>query len=151
MECRRQDAFFSPNWRGLAPFLACFPLSIPPADVPPAPRHPIRIPPSFHVREAVFMFFNADIPPAIVRPQGAPFTCHSSLRGQRSSGSAAELHPQLLRYFRGCGILPRQRGEMSRPKGAPQTRLSSLRSCFPCQFANRVGENGNQTGMTNAP
>ncbi len=28
----------------------------------PAPRHPIRVPPSFHVREAVFMVFNVDHP-----------------------------------------------------------------------------------------
>ena len=45
--------------------------------------------------------------------------------GSRTSGSGAEVHPHVVRGFRGCGILPRLGGN-SRPKAAPQTRLPSL-------------------------
>ena len=47
---------------------ACFPRSRRLAGGTPAPRRAIRFPPAFHVREAVFMFFHVDHPPALQPP-----------------------------------------------------------------------------------
>ena len=58
---------------------------------------------------------------ASLHPQGALL----GAAGSRTSGSGAEVHPQVVRCFRGGGILPR-RGGNSRPKAAPQTRLCAV-------------------------
>ncbi len=82
--------------------------------------------------------FLEPLPPSLLPPTISPPAGRTALSrgaaGSRTSGSGAELHPQVLRHFRGCGILPRQRGAMSRPQGAPHlvSRHSSLVTAPAC-------------------
>ena len=61
----------------------------------PAPRLHSRFPPSFHVREAVFMVFNADLPPALQPPFCflLVLLCKSVLQALRASVSPREFFP----------------------------------------------------------
>ena len=97
-----------------------------------------------------FVPFVVEIPPSICRARRAHrklVSRHCARRGaagSRTSGSGAGLHPQVLRYFRGCGILPRHCGWReggNAGEGNPQ-------ECLECRLsASDAWETGGMSTM----